>query len=143
MGLQHDMEAIILSALMSLPLALLGILPPVILAEITHLDSFKTKQNKEATYFAIRSLFIQFGQTLGIAVFTILIGIDNEHPTGKMLAQLFPNIPFEELGIRLSGVFGAGLCFVAAIIFMMFNEKKLNRGIVAMEKEMQIIQTID
>lgn len=142
-GLQHDMEAIILSALMSLPLALLGILPPVILAEITHLDSFKTKQNKEATYFAIRSLFIQFGQTLGIAVFTILIGIDNEHPTGKMLAQLFPNIPFEELGIRLSGVFGAGLCFVAAIIFMMFNEKKLNRGIVAMEKEMQIIQTID
>lgn len=89
-GLQHDMEAIILSALMSLPLALLGILPPVILAEITHLDSFKTKQNKEATYFAIRSLFIQFGQTLGIAVFTILIGIDNEHPTGKCWRSCFP-----------------------------------------------------
>lgn len=137
-GLEQQMEAIVFSAIMSLPLAMLGILPPVILAEITHLDAFKTRQNKEATYFAIRSMFIQFGQTLGLAVFTILIGLDNRHGTGKILEHWFPNIPFAELGIRLSGIFGASLCLVAALIFMFFNEKQLDRGIAEMEKEMRI-----
>lgn len=137
-GLQHNTEAILLSAVMSLPLAFLGILPPVILAEITHLDAYKTKQNKEATYFAIRSLFIQFGQTLGLAVFTILIGLEGTRSTGRMLMDWFPNIPFEELGIRLSGIFGAVLCFFAAIIFMFFNEKKLESGIHEMEKELHL-----
>lgn len=142
-GMEHHTEAIVLSAVMSLPLAFLGILPPVILAEITHLDAYKTKQNKEATYFAIRSLFIQFGQTLGLAVFTILIGLDVHRTTGRTLSEWFPNIPFDELGIRLSGIFGAILCFFAAIIFLFFNEKKLLKGIERMESEMQMNKEVN
>ena len=110
---------------MALPLAFLGILPPVILAEITQYESIRTGQNREATYFAIRSLFIQFGQTLGLALFTILIGLDADKGTGKWLSGMFPNIPFEELGIRLTGIIGFSLCLLAGLIFLFFRYNKM------------------
>jgi len=128
-------EAYLFAAILSIPFSVLGILPPVILAELTQADAHETKENREATFFAIRSLFIQFGQTMGIVIFTILIGLDETKGLGKYLAGVFKNVPFEELGIRLSGVFGFALCLLAAIIFSFFNEKKLKKSIDAMEEE--------
>ncbi|MCB0536810.1 MAG: MFS transporter, partial [Bacteroidetes bacterium] len=125
MGMADSTEAILLSVVMAVPLAFLGILPPVILAEITQYDSIRTGQNREATYFAIRSLFIQFGQTLGLALFTILIGLEADKGTGRWLQELFPNIPFEELGIRLTGIIGFSLCLLAALIFLSFRYNKM------------------
>ncbi|MCB9019338.1 MAG: MFS transporter [Chitinophagales bacterium] len=125
MGMADSTEAILLSVVMAVPLAFLGILPPVILAEITQYDSIRTGQNREATYFAIRSLFIQFGQTLGLALFTILIGLEADKGTGRWLQEVFPNIPFEELGIRLTGIIGFSLCLLAALIFLSFRYNKM------------------
>jgi len=66
---------------------------------------------------------------MGIVIFTILIGMDETNGLGKYLAGVFEKVPFEELGIRLSGVFGFVLCFIAAMIFAFFDEKKLNASI--------------
>ena len=135
-GLENVYEAYLLAAVLSVPFAVLGILPPVILAELTQADAYETKENREATFFAIRSLFIQFGQTMGIVILTILIGLDQSKGLGNYLAGVFSKVPFEELGIRLSGIFGFILCFIAAIIFSFFNEKKLKASIDAMEAEL-------
>lgn len=126
-NLSNESEAYLLAVLMSLPLAFLGILPPVILAEITQYEGLASGQNREATYFAIRSLFIQFGQTLGLALFTILIGLDAQKSTGRWLQGLFPNIPFNELGIRLTGIIGFSLCLLAALIFLLFRYRRIAR----------------
>ncbi len=134
-SLSNVLQAYFLAVLLSVPISILGILPPVILAELTHVDAYKTKENKEATFFAIRSFFIQLGQTLGIVIFTILIGLNADEGLGVALQNLFPNIAFEELGIRLSGIAGFILCFMAAIIFLFFNEKKLNTGLREIEKQ--------
>lgn len=115
-------QGILVAALFAFPLAVLGILPPVVLAEITHLDAFQSKQNKQAAFFAIRSLFDKFGQTIGIVIFTMLT-----HNYGKD--------PGHDLGIRLSGIFGFLLCFIAATIFAFYNEKRVNRGIREMEEK--------
>lgn len=123
----NEQEAYLLSILMAVPLAFLGILPPVILAEITQYDGLRTGHNREATYFAIRSLFIQFGQTAGLALFTILIGLSPERSTGRWLAGMFPNIPFDELGIRLTGIIGFTLCLLAAFIFLFFRYNRMAR----------------
>jgi GPH family glycoside/pentoside/hexuronide:cation symporter len=133
LGLDNVSEAYIIGVVLAFPVAFLGILPPVILAELTHYDSYITKQNKEATYFGIRSFFIQVGQTLGVVVFTILIGLLPNQGLGKWLSTMFPNIPFDELGIRLSGVFGFILCLLAALIFAFFRYGKLMKGIKEME----------
>jgi len=134
-GMENVYEAYLLAAVLSIPFSVLGILPPVILAELTQADAFETKENREATFFAIRSVFIQFGQTMGIVIFTILIGLEEKTGLGKYLAGIFNKIPFEELGIRLSGIFGFALCFLAAIIFTFFNEKKLTASIEKMEAD--------
>lgn len=125
-GMDNVTEAYVLAAVLSIPFAFLGILPPVILAELTQADAIETKENREATFFAIRSVFIQVGQTLGLVIFTILIGLDQNQGIGAWLNGIFKNIPFEELGIRLSGIFGFGLGLMAALIFFFFDDKKLN-----------------
>ncbi len=134
-GVGNLTEAYLFAAILSIPFSVLGILPPVILAELTHADARETHENREATFFAIRSLFIQLGQTMGIVIFTILIGLDKTNGLGEYLARVFDTVPFEELGIRLSGVFGFVLCFIAAIIFAFFDEKKLIAGIKAGDDE--------
>ncbi len=134
-GIPNIYQAYILAGVLSLPFSVLGILPPVILAELTQVDAHETKENREATFFAIRSLFIQFGQTLGVVIFTLLIGLDEQKGLGKYFARVFHNIPFDELGIRLSGIFGFAMCFIAAIVFAFFNEKKLEAGIRKMEED--------
>lgn len=136
-GIGNIYEAYILAALLSIPLSVLGIVPPVILAELTQVDAFETNQNREGIFFGIRSLFIQIGQTFGAVIFAILIGLNKENLLGEKLSQLFPKIPFDELGIRLSGIFGFALCLVAAILFSFFNEKSLEKGLEKKDKELQ------
>ncbi len=95
--------------LASFPLASLGIIPYAIIAEVSQDNHQKTGQQKEAMYFAVRNLAIKIGQTLGVAIFAILI--------------LFGKDPDDDFGIRLSGVVGCILCAFAFISFYRFKEK--------------------
>lgn len=97
-----------LIALAAIPLASLNILPNAILAEIIEKDSKETGQNKEAIYFAVRYFFVKVAQTFGIALFAMLLIY------GKDVGN--------DLGVRLNGMLGFGLCILAAIIFTRFKE---------------------
>jgi GPH family glycoside/pentoside/hexuronide:cation symporter len=99
-----------LIALVAVPVASLNILPNAILAEIIEKDSRDTKENKEAFYFAVRYFFVKIAQTFGIALFTmsLLYGKDEGH----------------DFGVRLNGLIGCGLCFVAGVVFSKFKEDK-------------------
>jgi GPH family glycoside/pentoside/hexuronide:cation symporter len=99
-----------LIALAAIPLASLNILPNAILAEIIEKDSKDTGQNKEAIYFAVRYFFVKVAQTFGIALFAMLLIY------GKDVGN--------DLGIRLNGILGFGLCLLAVIIFTRFKEIK-------------------
>lgn len=99
-----------LIALASIPLASLNILPNAILAEIIEKDSKETKENKEAIYFAVRYFFVKIAQTFGIALFSMFLIY------GKDVGNDF--------GIRLNGILGFVLCFLASIIFLKFKEEK-------------------
>ena len=97
-----------LIAFAAIPLASLNILPNAILAEIIERDSLETKENKEAIYFAVRYFFVKIAQTFGIALFAMFL--------------LYGKDVGNDFGIRLNGILGFGLCFVAAIIFTRFKE---------------------
>ncbi len=99
-----------LIALAAIPLASLNILPNAILAEIIEKDSRETGQNKEAIYFAVRYFFVKVAQTFGIALFAMLLIY------GKDVGN--------DLGVRLNGMLGFGLCILAALIFTKFKEIK-------------------
>ena len=99
-----------LIAFAAIPLASLNILPNAILAEIIEKDSLETKENKEAIYFAVRYFFVKIAQTFGIALFAMFLIY------GKDVGNDF--------GIRLNGILGFGLCFLAALIFTWFKEDR-------------------
>ena len=97
-----------LITLAAIPLASLNILPNAILAEIIEKDSAETGQNKEAIYFAVRYFFVKLAQTVGIALFAMFL--------------LYGKDVGNDLGVRLNGLLGCGLCILAAIIFTRFKE---------------------
>ena len=88
--------------------AFLGILPYALIAEIAEEDGNRNKKKKEAMFFAVRNFSTKLGQTVGIMAFTIL--------------TLLGKDPFDDLGIRLSAVFGGILCILAGLIFTRFEE---------------------
>jgi GPH family glycoside/pentoside/hexuronide:cation symporter len=106
--------------LASLPLAILGIIPYAIIAEIAQLDGLKTGFKKEGMYFAVRNFFYKLGMTTGIMIFTIM--------------TLWGKDPGNDLGIRLNGLVGFLSCAVAGITFLLFREKAIQTEIEELEK---------
>jgi GPH family glycoside/pentoside/hexuronide:cation symporter len=90
------------------PLAALGILPNAILAEIAQEDARRTNENREGMFFAVKYLFIKFGQTFGIALFAFL--------------TVYGKDPGNDYGLRLNGLCGCVLCVLAIIFFSRFKE---------------------
>ena len=107
-----ELQIYVLIILAAPPFASLNILPNAILAEVIEEDSLRTGENKEGIYFAVRYFFVKIAQTVGIALFSMFL--------------IYGKDPGKDLGIRLNGVSGFVLCFLAGIIFMRFREKKKN-----------------
>ncbi len=101
----------ILIAIAAIPMATSSILPTAILAELIEKDNRENNQSKEALYFAVRYFFAKIGQTLGIALFSIFL--------------LYGKDVGNDFGIRLNGIVGCILCFLAALVFMGFKEINL------------------
>jgi GPH family glycoside/pentoside/hexuronide:cation symporter len=105
-----EVQIFALILLASVPFASLNILPVAILSEVIAKDTLDTGSNKEGIYFAVRYFFVKIAQTLGMALFAMLLirGKDVGH----------------DLGIRLNGALGFVLCVIAAFIFSKFKEEK-------------------
>lgn len=98
------------AVLAAIPSAYLGILPYAIIANLAKRDTERTGQQKEAMYFAARNFSTKLGQTVGIMIFAVL--------------TIFGKDPGNDLGIRLSAIFGGLLCLVAGVVFLGFHEEK-------------------
>ncbi len=109
--LPNTTEAYLFAALYALPLAILGVLPNAVLADIAGHDALQTSEPKEGMYFAARTLLQKMGQTGGIMVFAML--------------TTFGKDPGNDFGVRLSGLFGCLLCLAAGFVFLRYQEKKL------------------
>ncbi len=107
--------------LAALPVAILGILPYAIIAELAQLDSLKTGLRKEGMYFAVRNFFYKLGMTVGIMLFTIL--------------TIWGKDPGDDLGIRLNGLTGSAFCVLAGLTFLLFKERKIQQEIKDLEKK--------
>jgi len=100
----------ILLVIAAFPVASLGILPNVLLAHIASDNSKSTGDNREGTFFAVNFFSIKVGQTLGLALFAML--------------TIYGKDPGHDFGLRLSGMFGCGLCITAALIFTGFSGRR-------------------
>lgn len=102
-------QGIIVVVLGSCPMAIFGILPQAMVAEIAEYDGKQTGENRQGMFFATRTFCFKFGQSIAMLIFTSLatIGIS----TG--------------VGYRIVAIVAALLCLFGGIILGFYNEKKL------------------
>lgn len=104
------LQASILVVTFGIPNAFLQILPSTVIADIAHDERDRTGINEEGMFFGMRAFFQKIGQTGGITIFAML--------------TVFGKDPGHDLGLRLSGLVGAGLCGFAALIYIRYSEKQ-------------------
>jgi len=103
------LQLLALAIVFSLPLALLGILPNAIIANIATESAKETGEFREGMFFAVRYMFVKLGQTLGYALSAALL----------LMGKDFG----DDEGVRLTGICGAVLCLLAGVVFFRFREK--------------------
>ena len=109
---------IIIVCAAAFPMAILGILPQAIVADIAEADAVLTGENREGMFFAARTFAFKFGQSIAMLVFNAFASIGTE--TG--------------LGYRIAAVSAAVICLAGALILSRYNEEKI-LGIIVPDKK--------
>lgn len=106
LGISSTINGIIIAVAASIPMAILGILPQAIVADISECDSLETKENREGMFFAARTFAFKLGQSIAMLLFT-------------SVAKLGEN----GMGYRFTAIIAAVLCLLGGIVLFRYNEK--------------------
>ena len=106
----ETVQGLILTVVAALPMAIFGILPQAVVADIAQSDSITSGSNREGMFYAARTFAFKLGQSLSMLIFTAVSTIGAGEGTGYRIAA-----------------FGAAVfCMVGGIILVFYNEKKIN-----------------
>lgn len=104
-------QGVILTIVAALPMAIFGILPQAVVADIAQSDAMTSGSNREGMFYAARTFAFKLGQSLSMLIFTAVSTIGAGNGTGYRIAA-----------------FGAAVfCCVGGIILMFYNEKRINK----------------
>ena len=110
-------QGFVLMVFAALPMAIFGILPQAMVADIAESDSVTTGSNREGMFFAARTFAFKLGQSLSMLIFTAVSTIGTGTGTGYRVAA-----------------FGAALfCGIGAVLLVFYNENKINAVIAGMQ----------
>ena len=109
MPMSTHVQAMILVVLAAIALAIFGILPNAIIADIADSDAIRTGSKREAMFFGARTFMSKIGQMLAMLVFSSLLLL------GKDLGN--------DLGIRLTGPAAGFFCIIGLVFFVFYREK--------------------
>lgn len=100
---------ILIMVFAALPMAILGILPQTVVADIAKANEVETGENRDGMFFAARTFSMKLGQSLAALLFTSLGTIGRAQGTGY----------------RIAAVSSCILCTLAAVLLRFYNEKKI------------------
>jgi GPH family glycoside/pentoside/hexuronide:cation symporter len=104
-------QVFILIILTGLPMAILGILPNAMIADIAEYDAINTHVNREAMFFGARTFMSKLGQMIAMLLFNGLITF------GKSTTN--------DVGIRMSAYVAGITCIGGMLILLLYNEHKI------------------
>ncbi len=109
---------IMIVSLSSIPMAILGILPQAMVADVAEEDSVKTQKNRDGMFFAARTFAFKMGQSLAMLIFTAFAasGI---------------------IGYRMAAITAAALCILANVALIRYDEKRILEACLKHEAELQ------
>lgn len=108
---------IIIAVCAGVPMAILGILPQAVVADIAEVDAIETGEKRSGMFFAARTFAMKMGQAISMLVFTSVVAA---YTTGSGDSAVVD--PF---GYRLTAIIAAVCCVIGAVLFFFYNEKKV------------------
>lgn len=109
LGISGMANGFLIAVLAAIPMAILGILPQAIVADIAQADGIKTGENRQGMFFAARTFAMKLGQSVALLLFTSLT-------TDKSAASY-----------RTSAVIAAIFCLGGAIVLSLYKEKRIQK----------------
>ena len=119
---------VLICIIAAFPMALLGIIPQSIVADVAEAEGIVTGENREGMFFAARTFAMKFGQSVAMLAFTSLaiIGTTQNLNSNDITASV--------LGLRIVAFVAVAFCVAGALILMLYNEKKVMSTIADKEK---------
>jgi Na+/melibiose symporter-like transporter len=105
-------QGFILVIVAAFPMAIFGILPQAMVADISESDARKTGENREGMFYAARTFAFKLGQSVSMLLFTALATIGSGGT-----------------GYRVVAGVSSALALLGGVILLFYNEKKLNESI--------------
>ena len=121
---------VLICVIAAFPMALLGIIPQSIVADVAESDGITTGENREGMFFAARTFAMKFGQSLAMLLFTSLAIIGTTQNANSN------DITASTLGMTVVGIVAVAFCIVGAVIMFFYNEKKIMKSIAKEEAEL-------
>lgn len=106
----------LVAVLAAVPMAILGILPQAVLADIAEADAIETGERREGMFYAARTFSMTLGQTLAMILFTSLSAAAGSG-----------------VGYRLTAVVATAFCLVAGLVFTRYRERDVLSAISSRE----------
>ena len=114
---------ILIMIISALPMALLGIIPQSIIADVAEAEAITTGQKREGMFFAARTFAMKFGQSLAMILFNSLaVALPDPASTAD---EIFPG----KGGMILVAVAAVAFCVAGAVILLFYREKKVMKTI--------------
>ena len=122
-GLTGIVPGALIVVVAAFPMALLGIIPQAIVADVAEQDSIVTGEKREGMFFAARTFAMKFGQSIAMLVFTSLavLGTTQDLSSNDLTAS--------PIGLRIVAIVAVVFCVLGAIILMSYDEKKVMNDI--------------
>lgn len=113
------------------PMALLGVIPQSIVADIAEAEAITTGENRQGMFFAARTFAMKFGQSAAMLLFTSLAIL------GTTSAATGNDIVPTEMGLGIVAIVAMSFCILGAVILFFYNEKKIMNTITPAELEVE------
>ena len=129
-GFTGIIPGVLIVIIAAFPMALLGIIPQSIVADVAEEDAIRTGEKREGMFFAARTFAMKLGQSVAMLVFTSLavIGTTQDLKSNDLTAS--------PIGLRIIAIVAVVFCVLGAVILALYNEKKVMDTIeAAHEKE--------
>ena len=108
-----EVQGYILCAVAAPAMAIFGILPQAVVADIAECDALNTGENRSGMFYAARTFAFKMGQSVAMLLVTAFATIQPE--TG--------------LGYRITAAAAAAVCVLGGVLFLLYDEKKVYQRI--------------
>lgn len=136
-GIVYGVLVVVIAAF---PMALLGVIPQSIVADVAEADSIETGEKREGMFFAARTFAMKLGQSVAMLVFTSLAILGNGMTQEELRNS--NDITATTNGLMIVAFVAVAFCLLGAFILFFYNEKKVMKTI-AKDEDKEFLMAIE